>query len=66
MVVPSQTAAPLNQSALSSSMVDAQMAGRPVQQALSDNLTQNGYAVYERPWGDFAGDFVRVAQSQVG
>jgi hypothetical protein len=66
LVVASQSAQPLDPSSLTSAAVDAQMAGRPSSQAMSDALAERGYAVYERPWGDYVGPFVRVAASQAG
>jgi hypothetical protein len=65
MVVASQSATPLEPDALTRAAVDAQMAGRPAAQGMSDALAQQGYAVYERPWGDFLGKFVRVAPGSV-
>jgi hypothetical protein len=64
MVVPTETAAALSEAELGSAMVDAQMQGRPVSSAVSEVLGQRGYAVYERAWGDFWGELVRVAPKQ--
>jgi hypothetical protein len=57
---------PIDQSALSQAMVDAQMEGKPVSSAISASLEQLGYAVYMRPWGDWYGDLLRTVASAVG
>jgi hypothetical protein len=62
MVVPSDRAAALSPAEVQSTMLDAQMDGRPVKSAVSGLLAERGYAVYERPWGDFWSEFVRVGQ----
>jgi hypothetical protein len=61
MVVPSDRAAQLSPAEVQSTMLDAQMDGRPVKSAVSGLLAERGYAVYERAWGDFWSEFVRVA-----
>ena len=64
MVVPTDGATTLNEAELSSAMVEAQMQGKPVSGVVSQTLGTRGYAVYQRAWGDFWGEFVRVAQTQ--
>ncbi|MBI4701653.1 MAG: DcrB-related protein, partial [Deltaproteobacteria bacterium] len=54
MVVPTDKAVPLDSAELDRRMVHAQMNGTPAKGALSDALGENGYAVYERPAGDYA------------
>jgi hypothetical protein len=61
MAVPSESATALEPTEVRSAMLDAQMEGRPVKSAVSDLLASRGYTVYERAWGDFCGEFVRVA-----
>lgn len=64
MVIPTEQAAPLSEAMMTTHLVDAQLAGTPASSAVSDVLQANGYAVYQRPWGDWSGPFVQAA-SQV-
>ncbi|MBI4954318.1 MAG: hypothetical protein HY908_20000, partial [Myxococcales bacterium] len=66
MVVPTRHAVPLDGAALEGSLVDAQMDGRPVGDAMSGALEEKGYLVYRRPAGDFWGELVRVATKTAG
>jgi len=62
MVLPSPGAQALDQSALTNAMVDAQMAGTPVGDAVAMSLQESGYTVYRREWGDWTGPFVQAAK----
>jgi hypothetical protein len=66
MTVPGESAQPLDQGVLSRSMVDAQMDGQPVSQALASTLDGMGYTVYQRPWGDWTGALVRFGSAAAG
>ncbi len=61
MAVPTATAQPVDAAQLSGTLVDAQMEGQPVSGAIAGSLTDKGYAVYERPTGDFISDMTRWA-----
>lgn len=65
MVVRTAGARELDPAALGSEVVDAQMEGQPVSASVARRLGNEGYAVYERPWGNFEGDFVKVATTVV-
>jgi hypothetical protein len=61
MVVPTEGAQAIDNARLSSAMVDAQMDGVPVGDAVSQTLSDSGYVVYQRGWGDYVGEFVQAA-----
>lgn len=66
MTIPSESAQPIDQMALSQAMVDAQMEGKPVSSAITKSLEELGYAVYSRPWGDWSSDLLRTIMTAVG
>lgn len=61
MVIPTETAVPLSESVTKAEFVEAQLAGHSQNSAMNNVLRANGYAVYERPWGDWSGPFVQAA-----
>jgi type VI secretion system secreted protein VgrG len=61
MVIPSEKAVPLDPALVNAKLVEAQLAGQPQQAAMNGVLEANGYAVYERAWGDWSGPFVQAA-----
>ncbi|MBM4358516.1 MAG: type VI secretion system tip protein VgrG [Deltaproteobacteria bacterium] len=65
MIVATESALPLDADAVSRHLVEAQLQGTPNGQAMNQILEAQGYVVYERSWGDFAGPFVQ-APSQAG
>ena len=63
MVVATEAAQPLDTGSLSSSMVDAQMDGGRASNAIAQQLTDQGYAVYQRGADDWFGEMVRFGQN---
>jgi type VI secretion system secreted protein VgrG len=63
MVVPEQGARPVDAGGLKTAMVDAQMAGQPASAGVAGQLSQQGYTVYSRPYGDWYGPFVQTAEA---
>ena len=59
MAVPGKGAA-LDTGALQSAMVNAQMEGAPQAGAAAQALEQQGFTVYQRPWGDWVSKLVRA------
>lgn len=66
MIVPTERALALDPSAVNQHLVEAQLQGKAPAAAMNDLLDASGYAVYQRPWGDFAGPFEAVSGNLPG
>lgn len=60
-ILKTQSASPLSAGELDAHLVEAQMNGFSSGDAFVHTLSQKGYAVYERPWGEMAEAFVKRA-----
>jgi type VI secretion system secreted protein VgrG len=58
-ILKTQNASPLSAGELNAHLVEAQMNGFSSGDAFVHTLSQKGYAVYERPWGEMAEAFVK-------
>ncbi|HMY20782.1 MAG TPA: hypothetical protein PKA58_30870, partial [Polyangium sp.] len=60
-ILKTQSASPLSATELDAHLVEAQMNGFSSSDAFVHTLSQKGYAVYERPWGEMGEAFVKRA-----
>lgn len=60
-ILKTQSASPLSAGELDAHLVEAQMNGFSSSDAFVHTLSQKGYAVYERPWGEMGEAFVKRA-----
>lgn len=60
-ILKTQGASPLSAGELDAHLIEAQMNGFSSNDAFVHTLTQKGYAVYERPWGEMGEAFVKRA-----
>jgi len=58
-IMKTQGAAPLSGHEVEAHLVEAQMNGFTSNDAFVHTLSQKGYVVYERPWGELAEAFVK-------
>jgi hypothetical protein len=66
MIVSTERALALDPTVVNQHLVEAQLQGKAPGAAMNDLLDASGYAVYERPWGDFAGPFEATSGKLVG
>lgn len=60
-ILKTQNASPLSAGELDAHLIEAQMNGFSSNDAFVHTLSQKGYAVYERPWGEMGEAFVKRA-----
>ncbi len=63
MVVPEQGARALDSASMNAAMAKAQLTGKPVNTAMAEALSAQGYTVYTREFGDYMGPFLQAAEA---